>query len=259
MELYIEYVFLENFILDGVLLALSAYSVKVKCSYWRICFSAMLGAVFAILFPLLHLPKILRACLKVSMGCLLCMPLVGKLKSRRAWERYGLVTAVFLGLSFGFGGAILGVYQGFVGGEDGFSMVRAPSYAVFLAFSVVSLGCIVLVKRLYRRKVHVDNLYACVIRHGGKRVKTDGFLDSGNTAVKNGFPVCFLSADLLYDVWGEWLFSTKVRGQVCDEMKISTITGERIISVYLGDIVVKIEEKSIKKRNGKRPRRTAGR
>ena len=37
----------------------------------------------------------------------------------------------------------------------------------------------------------------------GKNIKVKGFYDSGNSAEKNGLPVCFVRPDICYDLWGE--------------------------------------------------------
>ena len=79
-----------------------------------------------------------------------------------------------------------------------------------------------------------------------------GFLDSGNMATKNGLPVCFVSPDLAYDIWGEELMysSAKDEGQVCDEMQIHTVNGEKAVRLFSGEIEVFIEKgKSFKQQS----------
>ena len=74
----------------------------------------------------------------------------------------------------------------------------------------------------------------------GKNVAALGFFDSGNLAVKNGLPVCFVGADLFYEICGkEMLFEEKGMGQVRDEMQITTMTGIRKIPLFQGEIDVK--------------------
>ena len=252
MEIYIEYAFLENFLLDGALLSLSAYATKIKCPRGKICLSAIFGAVFALIFPLLKLSFLGGAVLKWSVGFLLCMPIAGKLRTKKDWSRYCMVSVIFMGLSFGFGGALLGVYNGFslsgLGGS--FSLTRAPSIIVFLGFFFLSLAVVWLTKKIYARRAIVNKLFSCSVIHGEKSIRAEGFLDSGNLAMKNGIPVCFLSPDLIYDLWGRDLLFGKNKGggQVCDEIRISTVAGERVIPLYLGELEVKIDGETVKKR-----------
>ena len=70
-----------------------------------------------------------------------------------------------------------------------------------------------------------------------------GFYDSGNQATKNGLPVCFVSPDLIYD-----LFSAEVlekTGQVYAEMSITTVNGRKTTVLYRGKIQTVGVEKEV--------------
>ena len=230
MEIYIEYAFLENFLYDYALLWLAFLAAQVKTRAWRLCLSAGLGGGFALLFPLLRLPSYLRAVLKLSVGAWMCMLAFGKLRSRKEWGKYGLVTILFFAFSFGFGGTLLAVYSPFSLGE------KVPSLAVFLGFIGLTGVGIWLVKMLYARRAARAGIYPCIVSVGEKCVQAEGLYDSGNLAIKNGLPICFVSPVLLYELCGEEIL--KCGGQVCDEMKISTLAGEKTVALYRGNIAV---------------------
>ena len=232
MEIYIEYAFLENFLFDGALLTLALFATKTKIKWWRILFSACVGAVFAILFPLLRLPKLLGTFLKIAVGFLLCMLAFGRLKTKKEWGRYALTSIFFFCLSFGFGGTLLGVY-----GQFGESAYRMPSVAVFIGFVALAGVAILLIRKLYARRAVFQSVYSCKIYNGEKQIQTQGFLDSGNLARKNDLPVCFASPDLIYELFGEEII-TKEAGQVCDEMQITTLAGEKTVPLYKGQIEI---------------------
>ena len=67
-------------------------------------------------------------------------------------------------------------------------------------------------------------------------MKTEGFFDSGNLAKKEGLPVCFVTPDIFFDLVGEYVLSTKERGQVCDKMQIHTLSGRKNLPVCKGEI-----------------------
>ena len=90
MELYIEYAFLENFLFDGALPCLALYASKIKIKWWKVCLSGTIGALFALLFPLLRLPDFLKIILKLTVGALLCLVTAERLKTRKEWGRYAL-------------------------------------------------------------------------------------------------------------------------------------------------------------------------
>ena len=74
MTVYIEYAFLQNFFLDGALVWLSLKGSKTPVKGRRIALSALVGGVFAVLYPLLGLTKWLGLTLKISVGVLLSTP-----------------------------------------------------------------------------------------------------------------------------------------------------------------------------------------
>ena len=123
---------------------------------------------------------------------------------------------------------MLGVY--------GVSDEKIPSWLVFIGFALLS-GCgVYLVKRLYaKRQVHCG-CYRCQLWVDDVSVTAVGFYDSGNLASHKNIPVCFISPALLYDLIGDKML--KGRGQVFDEMIISTMTGEKRVGLYLGKIQV---------------------
>ncbi len=234
MEIYIEYAFLENFLFDGAFLWLALYAAKVKIKWWRVTLSAVVGAAFALLFPFLHLPDLLKTILKIAVGFLLCLFLFERLKTRREWGRYALTALFFFIFSFGFGGVLLGVF-----GSD----TRVSPFLVFFAFTLLCFASVWLMGKFYARKALHRRIYPCELYHGEKKISTQAFLDSGNLAMKNGLPVCFLSPELLYELFGEEI--VKGEGQVCDEMAITTLSGEKKARLYPGRIEVDGQKRDV--------------
>ena len=237
MEIYIEYALLENFLYDFILLWLAFLSARVKIRKWKLTLSACVGAVFAVLFPLLRLPGVLGTVLKVTMGALLCLLAFERIFTRKQWEKYLLTTVLFFAFGFGFGGTLWVVYGPLSMGE------KIPSSLVFFGVIVLTALGIWLVKRLYARRAVFSRVYACTLCIGEKRVDSEGFYDSGNLATKNGLPVCFVSPALIYGLLGEEIL--KSEGQVFDEMQISTLAGRKSVPLCKGEIMVKTMVKTV--------------
>lgn len=222
MTVYIEYAFLENFMVDGVLLYSTFAFLKRKISYKKIVFSAALGGSFALLYPLLILPKFLLYLLKFFVGFLLVTVAA---KGKNGIGRYAVNAAVFLAISFLFGGALMAIYDLFsVNLDSGNYKIRK------LPWGGLFSGCILLVliatkgaKALYKRVKFARFLCDCELVFGEKAIKLCGFLDSGNVACFQGSPVCFISPERFLE-----LFCV---GQVLDEMAVTTIGGEKKIKV----------------------------
>lgn len=232
MTVYIEYAFLENFLYDGAFLCLALLAAREKIRWRRIALSASFGAVFAIVFPLLNLPKLLGLALKLAVGFLLCFLAFGRIKGKKAWGRYALTATFFFVFAFSFGGALTGVTQSFFVG-------KAPTPLVALCFCLLSALSLLFVRKLYERKSLHAYIYECEISALGKSAAALGYFDSGNTATKNSLPVCFVSPDLIFDLFGSEY--GKDGRQVCDEMQITTMSGQKTIPLYKGMLSVKIQ------------------
>ena len=243
MELYIEYAFFENFIFDGALLWLALKAVKLPIHKRRLLLSAACGGSFALFFPLLRLSDFLLSFLKLAFGFFLCMLLFSRLKTKKEWGRYALTSFFFFAFSFGFGGSLLGVYGiSIVKNENladgGLAMQKIPAYVVFLGFFLLIFITLGFIQALYARRKVFQWVYDCRIFAKGKELTARGFLDSGNFAEKNGIPVCFITPELIYELWGEEILNEKEEGQVCDEMKIMTMTGAAKVPLYLAELLI---------------------
>ena len=234
MTVYIEYAFLENFFFDGVLLSLALISVKAPLKWWRIVCSATLGGAFALAYPFLRLPSALLFLLKFSVGFLLCLIAFGGVKTKKQAGKYALSVTFFFAFSFAFGGALLGVSGKFTSHKP---------FWVTLGFVVLAVLALVFIKKLYQRRSVYAFIYECMVKNGEKSIRTTGFYDSGNLATKNGLPVCFLSPDLIYDLFSEEILEKS--GQVCAEMSISTLGGRKTTPLYRGKIQINGGEKEV--------------
>lgn len=239
MEVYIEYAFLENFLFDGTLLFLSLRATKTPLCWGKIVISAILGGVFALLFPFLYLPKALLYLLKFLMGALLCLLAANRVKTKKEWGRYALSCSFFFIFTFAFGGTI------FVFAEE-FQKDSLPFLAVACFFVFLTAISLFFIKKLQEKRKIYPFLYDCEVVLGEKRIFAVGFMDSGNRAIKNGIPVCFLSPTLFYEAFGELILS-KCEGHVRDEIKIQTLGGEKNLPLYAGEIAVLTEKERVKK------------
>ena len=243
MTVYIEYAFLENFLLDGMLLYLSFRGTKVNFKWKKLCFSAVFGAVFAIIFPLLSLPFFGAYLLKFAVGFLLCILVFPRIKNKNDLGKYALTCALFFFLSFSFAGAVFAVYDGFSAVGNGYQIERAPFTLVLVSAVSFLIFVINLVKKLYKKRAVFRHIYDCAILFGQRRISILGFLDSGNLASANGSPVCFLSPEIVFELWESELFSPR------GEITIQTLGGEKTLPLFTGDLEIK-KSTGIFKRKG---------
>lgn len=242
MTVYIEYAFLENFLFDGALLFLAFTAARAPMKWWRICLSAFCGAIFALLFPLLKLPTPLLVLLKIAVGLLLCLLATQRLKTKKEWGRYALSCVLFFVFTFAFGGALTGIAGRFA---------KVNSLFVVIGFAILTVISLILIGVLYKKKAVHKYVYPCEILYKQRSVDVLGYLDSGNLAAKNGLPVCFLSADVFYDLFGEELLFEKEErgGQVRDEMTVHTVSGAKTLVLFKAVIKVKQAGKKTTKKD----------
>lgn len=235
MAVYIEYAFLENFLFDFALLTLAFLLCRTKIVWWKIVISSILGGIFAIAYPLLALPEVLLFILKIGVGFLLCLIPFPHIKNKKDGGRYALNVGVFFFLTFLYGGALTALFSAIF-------PQKTPVFWVALGFAVLSYLSIIIIRKVYQKRTVFQYIYPCEILYGKRVVAVLGYLDSGNLASKNGLSVCFLSPDVFYDIFVNEQCNEREKsmGQVCDEMVISTMAGERKIKLFSARLEVEI-------------------
>lgn len=222
--IYWEYAFLENFILDGLLLYLSLLCVRAKVKRWKLFIAAAAGGAEAVLFPLLTLPVWCAYLVKLAGGEILVI-LAGS--GVRAKD-YLLLSIVFFLLTFALGGMLTAAYS-FFGveyfAEGGYLVESAPVGLIFGGAGIFFLLVLHGTRKLYRRRKLEKNLVDCILCHGGKLLRWKGFWDSGNCLLFRGEPVCVVSAVGAFALFGK-------TPQAVGRMRISTVNGEREASVF---------------------------
>lgn len=247
MVVYIEYVLIENFVLDWLILTLALYAAKVAFSWLRTIAAALCGAGFALVFPLLPIPAFPAFFIKLFVGFLLCKIAAPKKLSRK---NFFAVSAFFFCFSVAFAGLLLSISNAAIQKENSYLLNKFPFAFALASFAGFALICVRLLHALYRKRTLQRHLYLCTIVYKQKRVNVLAFLDSGNTATKNGEPVCFISPDAALDVWQEELLedlaakSTKGMGQACDEITISTLGGEKTLRLFRANLLIKTNQKN---------------
>jgi hypothetical protein len=90
----------------------------------------------------------------------------------------------------------------------------------------VGVGVEWIIKKLYARRGQVRFVYPCEVFVGGKSLRINGLIDSGNLAQKDGNPVCFLSSECFFELFGAESFSLPF-----EEMAVTSVSGERKIKL----------------------------
>lgn len=227
MTAYIEYVFLENFLLDGLLLIGAHRFTKTRVCPIRTVLSAGLGGIYALLSPFIDLPVFWNWVLKCCVGALLCLCAYGKVNTKKQWGRYAFFLSAFLLFTFVVAGFLLSVWH---------ELPQKPPFLAVLFAVATGIGALEIFVSVHRKKRALyAYIYNCIIV-GKTRIKARGYMDSGNVAKKDGLPVCFVSPLLFYEA-----FSYTTAGE---KTRIITVAGEKEILVYKGELYVQTDGKT---------------
>ena len=181
MQVYVEYVVLDNFFIDLMLFTAAFKIVGKTVPRWRLAVCSTVGALFALFYPLITENVIIISIVKVLFGLFLTF-IAAKFNSVKEYVSF---TAVFIGLTFFTGGAIMGAFSLLginVYSEFSVALMVLPVYLVIKAIMR-------LVKYFYRQKDISCLIVKAEIVCGEKSVILRGFFDTGNALYDGLSPV----------------------------------------------------------------------
>ncbi len=226
MQVYAEYALLENFCMDFALLFCAKAVTKNACGYRRIAFAALLGACFAVIYPLFGLNTAWGLVVKILSGGAICA-VAGKYTRFFGYVKFA---AVFAAATFLLGGALIALFS-LTGAQyesgNGYILSSIPIGIPLFCAVVLAIVIKSVAKKL---KGRVRGEYMCTVRVGEREVNCAGFYDSGNKVYCGGRPVSIIpafAAEKLVDVNGIKTF-----------VDIHTVTGKGKIAVFSADSLI---------------------
>ncbi len=232
MVVYVEYVLLDNLIIDAMLISLSRKAIKLPTKKRGVFLASSIGSVSAALMPLLKLNIVCGLLIKVLIALLVVL-FSGKFKSAR---EYFKCFCLFLIFTFTFGGAVTSVFWGLGLSFDPVNYSHGgevPLFAILsIVFAVYKL-CQRGLKAIYKRKSVINFTAQCAFQIGGKTFVRIAFLDSGNSLVykKTDSPIAVCSDRLIRDLRNEGALDCAY----VDCVKIKTVSGESVLPIYKAD------------------------
>lgn len=238
MQVYIEYVIIDNLIMDYLLLKLTCALLQVKSCKFNLVLGAVLGAIIASFVPLLRVNRAMEFIIKLILGC--AVALVGaKHKSLFGYFKF---FNLFVLLTFLMGGAILGIYS-LLGVDVADLNLQKPSLlpvginllCAYLLYVIIKRISLSVVKKLQHSTYCDVELTA-----HGSTVKLRAFIDSGNTLIdaKSGLRVIVTTPRVAKVLFGQGEKPFRY-------MPITTASGFGFIGLYeLDEVLVKSSGKA---------------
>lgn len=227
MQVYVELALAENFCMDFTLLVCARYASKNRCSYKRVALASLLGACFAVLFPLTGIGGFWATAIKIAAGLLLCAVCAG-FKKPAVLLKFALFFTAF---TFLLGGALIALFSFFeVEYEEGggFILSKIP-IGIPLFFGLMLLTAVKKIARKFISK-NAKIEVRCNIYMGESMIELNGFFDSGNKVFYKGQPVSVISeenAKKIIDV-----------SCITEGVKIHTVAGSKSIKIFTADKIV---------------------
>ncbi|MDE6666765.1 MAG: sigma-E processing peptidase SpoIIGA, partial [Clostridia bacterium] len=220
MQVYVELAVLENFCMDFTLLYAAKSAVKNPSPFWRILIASVLGAAFAVVFPLFKLGAVWSVVVKIASGFLICL-VAGKFKGIKSYLKFSFAFLVFTAI---LGGALIGVFSltglDYAEGE-GFILSKIPVGIPMFGALLIVIGAKKLASRLKKssKEVVTVRVYA-----GETYAEVKGFFDSGNKVYCRGAPVSIIPKEIAEKIVDE--------SRIKDGVKIHTVAGSKIIKIF---------------------------
>lgn len=230
MTVYIEYVLIDNFVIDYMLIKASLVTLNLRVSKIRLFLCSILGSGFALLFVFLDFNGLVNFIIKILFGLILVSISAPKLSAKKLYVLF----LTFIIYTFLLGGAIIAVFTALkldYSSEISIALMIIPCYVVLGLIKSV-------VKFLYNRKDAVNLIFDIDVNLGKISIKERGFLDTGNGAYFLNMPIIFCRLS----VFSKLLSDIKNANKIID-VKVSSIGGEKLTKgVVLDSVKIKNKE-----------------
>lgn len=232
MEVYIEYAFIDNFIIDFLLIKISTKCAKIKTNLLRLLVASFIGALIAVVLPLFKVNGIFVFPIKILLGLLITFVAGNYVKL----IDYFYASLYFFVLTFLSGGVIIALFNLANIDYESYFILNYNSFIpigiTFLAVYFATKGLIFLVEKLIKGLESETFRRKCMVIINGKKVTAEGFIDTGNKLYDNltGFPVIVASKNFIKKLAENSALPNSYRN-----LKIETVNGESTIKIFYVD------------------------
>jgi stage II sporulation protein GA (sporulation sigma-E factor processing peptidase) len=179
--IYVDELFLENFIMNYIILYITAYFSKVKHKWYRLSLAAIIGATYVILTYIVNISIYNSLISKVILSVLIVI--VG-FNFKRTIEFLKIICVFYL-TTFAIGGAgfCIGYFSDAVTiTKTGMIYVKEISLKIVIISMLVTFIMAKVVVMLLRNRVNLSSEYFEIdIFLDDIKLKLNAFLDTGNT------------------------------------------------------------------------------
>lgn len=188
LVVYIDLIFAANLLIDGILLWLTGWMLKLRISWWRMGISAVVGAMYVVMMFVPDLSFMYTFLIKFGLSVLMLWIAFGFV----SLQSYLRTMGAFYMINFAAAGGILGIHYLLQSSGDiwnGIMFTAAGGYAYrikigFWFILAIFPLVLVVIKAVHSSRIQRDKLEVYIgeveVEIGGVSVVCRGLLDTGN-------------------------------------------------------------------------------
>lgn len=202
MVIYMDMLFLENFILDFIILYVTGLISKNKIKFLKLIFGSALGAIYVVMYYFIKINVYSNIIIKLLLSIIMIYISFVPMNFKEMLK----LTVFFYLTSFVFGGAALSVIYMLnsrrITIQNG---ILIGNYTIRTIFIGVVIACIVTIIafKFVKAKFSKNDLFCnIIIKINNKQIKTKAMLDTGNFLKDpiTNIPVVVVEYTVLYDM-----------------------------------------------------------
>lgn len=211
MIVYIDVIWLLNFIVDGMLLLLTAYILKRKWYWYRIVFGALIASSIVFISISSYAEIILQPIGKMIFSIFIILITFGFVRLKLFIK----TLFIFYFATFMVGGGIVGLHYLFSNQGENIITNKLMAFGdpISWLFVIFMLPIVIYyskkqIEEIEVRKVHYTDLVTVEIELCGEKIILKGLIDSGNSLCDplTQVPVMILDISVLKSIIPNWLF-----------------------------------------------------
>lgn len=202
ITIYIDIVFIENLIMNSIILYATSIMLKIKPKFIRVIISATIGSLYAIITYITDLSIYTSIISKMILAIVMVYVAFNPQNIKNMWKQI----LIFYFTSFVFGGVALYLIY-FIKPQDVF--IKNGIFVGEYVLKVIFLGAImafVIIKisiKFIKTKINTKDMFCKLkIKLNGKEIETKAMIDTGNLAKEpiTNTPVIIVESSLLYEI-----------------------------------------------------------
>ena len=202
ITIYLDIIFLENLIMNSILLYATSIILKIKPKFIRVIIASAIGSIYAIFLYITNIKIYTSIISKIILSIIIVYVAFNPQTMKKLWKQL----ACFYLTSFLFGGVALYLIY-FIKPQE--IQIKNGMFAGEYVLKVILLGAIlsfimikIALKFIKTKLTSKDMLCHLKVELGSKEVNTTAMIDTGNLVKEpiTNTPVVIIETSLLYDI-----------------------------------------------------------